>query len=194
MKNLESRKAGTETGTSFGTAAGGGGSPAVPDSIDNPDYIARLAGLYRDCELLAQSAQTIVANLSRRLEAIRRNGFIRLAELGEELLRVQEQRPGEFDAWFALHRSRLGFSRRTAYRCKAAAQQVRDLGIEQAIMAALGESSRDRPEPFLLLRLSLPVSPEHVPADEIPALLERIRPAVEVYHALEERAAAPVAA
>lgn len=162
----------------------------IAESIDSPDFIARLAGLNRDREQLEQSAETIVAGVARRVEAIRRNWYLRQAELGEELLQIQEQRPGDFESWLSIHRRELAFGRATAYRCRATAQQVRDHGLEVALDLALGEKHRERPEPFLSLRFSLSVAPEQVPTAEIPALLERLRPAVELSRQLEERASA----
>lgn len=165
---------------------------APAESIDSDEFVDSIAGLFRDAERLAASAETIASSTERRLEAIRRNGFIRLVEVGEKLLVVHDQRPGEFEAWFELHRARFPrtFSLRTARRCKAAARTVREIGLEAAILQALGEVPRERPEPFLSLRLSLPVSPEQVPDDQVQAYLERLKPAVDVYHALEQRAPA----
>jgi hypothetical protein len=156
--------------------------------VDSPEFVAHLAGLYRDAARLARSAQTISRSTEQRLEAIRRNGFLRLAEIGEGLLAVQQQRPDEFEEWFAMHKSYLGFSLSTGRRCKAAARLVLEHGLEEAITLTLTAADRGRPEPFFSLRLSM--GPGEVPPDQIAGWLDRIRPAVEFYHALEERAAA----
>lgn len=165
----------------------------MTETFDSEDFITRLAGLYRDCERLAVSAQNLVTSTARRLDALRRNGYLRLAELGEALLAVQEARPAEFEQWFAAHRMRLGFSLRTAYRCKAAARLVREHGLDAALGLALGGSDRHRPEPFLCLSIRVPVAPGEIPAEEIPAMMERLRPAVEVYELLEARSAGELA-
>ncbi len=156
---------------------------------DSPEFIDHLAGLYRDCTRLAESAARIQNGANQRIEAIRRNGFLRLAEIGDGLIEAHVTHPDEFEAWFSAHQKQLGFCLRTARRCKEAARQVASLGLEEAIVRALEKPDRDRPEPFFRLSLSLPVAPDQVPVADIAAWLERIRPAVEVYHQLEVRAA-----
>lgn len=161
---------------------------ATCGEFDSPEFIARLGGLYRHCETLAHSVQTLCENTASRVRAMRRNAYMGLAELGEELFRVQEARPGEFKDWFAAHKSRLGFSLRTAERCKTAAKLIRDHGPEQALAIALGETSLQRPEPFIALSLRLPVAPAQIPDEDLAKWLERFRPAAEVYRELEARA------
>ena len=152
---------------------------------DHPDFIAHLAGLYRDCVRLTQSADSIAAGTQRRIESILRNRFLRRVEIGEELLAVQAARADEFENWFQAHEARLGFTLRTARRCKADARLFLEHGLETALSILAG--SRERPSPFLSIRL--PMSPDQVPAADIPAWLDRLRPAAEAFHQLEQRAA-----
>lgn len=153
--------------------------------FDSVEFIDRLAGLYRHCQDIAARAATLQVETERRVAGIRLNTFKGLAEIGEALLRVQERHPGEFDAWFVLHEKQLGFSTRTADRCKAAAKLVREHGLDRAYELSI-EKANERPPPFLALSLRLTRPLAELDDEERRELKERLQPVVDTYHALEE--------
>lgn len=147
--------------------------------FDSAEFIERLAGLYRHCQDIAVRAATLQVETERRVAGIRLNTFKGLAEIGEALLRVQEQRPGGFGEWFEQHRDRLGFSSRHAESCKAAARKVREKGLEAAYQDALNKAAREtRP------MLHIPTSIDSLPEDRVRELYEKIAP---IYAALAAR-------
>jgi hypothetical protein len=111
--------------------------------------------------------------MTQRVESIRWHTFVGLAEIGEALLRVQEQRPQGFTEWFEAHQVRLGFKMRHADRCKKAAKAVRDLGLEAAYTAALQEAERQR-ETLPTMRVPLVV--EGLTPDRARELLDKLKP------------------
>lgn len=149
------------------------------------EFLDRLAGLYRHCQLLAQRAAELTDATSRRIDGMRRHTFDGLSEIGEALLRVQESAPREFGDWFLLNEKRLGFSLAHANRCKAAAKMVREHNPDRAFAISL-EKQHERPEAILsdTLRLTKPI--ELLTHVEREKWRERLRPWAETYHALEK--------
>lgn len=152
--------------------------------IDSEEFIARLAGLFRHCQNIDRKAANLLRTMSQRVESIRWHTFVGLAEIGEALLRVQEQRPQGFAEWFAAHQDALGFKMRHADRCKRAAKAVRDLGLEAAYTAALQEAERQRET---LPTIRVPSDPSAVDGMSLDRALELHEKLDPIWRAISEK-------
>lgn len=157
---------------------------AAAGEFDSAEFIDRLAGLYRHAEQISGTAKSLAERTAKRIEGIRFHTFKALAEVGESLLMLQDARPGEFESWFSVHEEALGFSLRSAERCKAAAREVREHGMERAYARALEAQEQQRVSvPTVRVPLELGAI-EKIPREKAKALLEKIEP---VCLALRER-------
>lgn len=165
-------------------------SPAHTDLLALTDYgsaefVDRLAGLFRHCQKRADRAVELIEQTDARVTGMKRHTFADLAVIGEALLRVQEAHPGEFDAWFAAHEERLGFSLSHAARCKATARLVREHGLERAYQRSI-EKATARPPAILELSVRLTRRLEDLTVAERLDLKHRLLPVVETYRELEQ--------
>lgn len=147
--------------------------------FDGDEFIDRIAGAYRHCQELAERVAQITAEAQKRVGGINRNVFAGIAEIGEAFLRVQEARPGGFGEWFEAHQSRFGFGLRHAEKCKTAAKDVRQLGLDGAFAKAL-EHQQTAHTP----QLRIPLAIDTLPEDRARELFTKIAP---IYSALAER-------
>jgi hypothetical protein len=147
-----------------------------PD-IDSAEFIDRLAGAFKHCQTIDRRANNLVRTMEQRVAGIRWNTFVGLAEIGEALLRVQEQRPQGFTEWFQAHQARLGFKERHADHCKSAARAVREHGLSAAYAAALKKAAGQQRETLPTMRVPLVV--EGLTAERARELLGKLKPICE---------------
>lgn len=152
--------------------------------FDSEEFIARLAGLYQHCRHLSDRALALEGVTAKRVAGMRLHTFKGLAEIGEALLHVQSQRPGEFGLWFATHQDRLGFSERHAESCKAAARDVQQHGLEAAFALARVKSARQAAP-----ALRIPLLVDSISEEKARELFAQLQP---IFVALAERVGAIV--
>jgi len=142
---------------------------------DSAEFIGRIRGIFAHSMLLAMRAQNLNSQVEKRVGGMKRHMFDGLAEIGEALLRVQEARPGEFEDWFSIHEEQLGFSLRSAERCKSAGKMVREFGADKAYERSL-ERPKSTTQPLLCLTFRLTKPPEQMDAAEREHAIRRLEP------------------
>lgn len=149
------------------------------EDYDSAAFFSRLNGCFAHCSSLYAKVEDLNTKLGKRVLGIKQNIFLGLAEIGEALLRVQESKPREFELWFEMHETQIGFSLRHAESCKGYARLVRDHG-ETAFEISQTKSNA-RPLPMFALHVSLSRPLEELTRDERLGLLKKLEPAVEMH-------------
>lgn len=156
---------------------------AEAGQIDDPGFIARIAGAHRQCDDNDNKCDSLVRAVYDRVGRISLATFKLQAAIGIAFLHVQQKRPGEFGDWFKSHQATFKFSERQAERYKAYGQDVLEHGMLEAYRFA-----SDPPKRVVAASMRLPLAQDAEKLSEERAL-EYYEKADPTYRALVARIA-----